>query len=353
MVQPFFLDFLKYSIRKATNRTNKGVGVFSPPKRTLLAISSYLVSTFTCLEPLTSVQFLLLNLSMDLSRLASAMLSVLRSLTNGSILVYDHFDINFDTLPNKKVLLFTKSQFIGSMTRQPKQVTKLFILEEDKTKVDHRERFANTEDLIFQLADELCRYYKSEAIDDVGSNNPSLAKEKEMIANRIHSELQAVYQNLSKNENNEKPLLSTTTSIVYLKSKDHEESDMNKAEDLFKDIVTSFATFEDERKCYDHLCANDSANAIFLIIASHCQDSSVANFQRLSNIKQVYRFDQTSSSTKDLHSPDGDPFWFQLTHDLLSYYNRLGNEFSSRKEAQKAKEMFVKAHRLCQVIFEH
>ena len=80
-------------------------------------------------------------------------------------------------------------------------MTELFILEEDKTKVDHRERFANTEDLIFQLADELCHYYKSEATDDVGSNNPSLAKEKERIANRIHSELQAVHRNLSKNEN--------------------------------------------------------------------------------------------------------------------------------------------------------
>ena len=151
----------------------------------------------------------------------------------------------------------------------------------------------------------------------------------------------------------EKPLPSTTTSLIYLKSKDHEESAINKAENLFKDIVTSFSTFDDERECYRHLCTNESDNAIFLIIATHCQDSSVAYFQRLSNVKQVYRFDQTSSSTKDLLDSGSDQFWFQLTHDLLSYYNKLGTEFSSRKEAGKAKEMFVKAHRLCHMIFEH
>ena len=290
---------------------------------------------------------------MDLSKLASAMLSVLRSLANGSILVYDHSDINFDTLPNKTILLFTKNQFVGSTPRQIKQVTKSFILEEDKTKVDHRERFANTEDLIFQLADELCRHYKSEAAGDLGSNNPTLAKEKEKIANQIHSELQAVYRDLSKNENDEKSLPSTTTSLIYLQSKDREESDINKVENLLQEIVTSFSTFDNERECYRHLRTNELDSAVFLIIATHCPDSAVASFQCLSNVKHVYRLGQTSSSTEDLLSSGSDEFWFQVTHDLLSYYHKLGTEFSSRKEARKAKEMFVKAHRLCQMIFEH
>ncbi|CAF4342948.1 unnamed protein product, partial [Adineta steineri] len=151
---------------------------------------------------------------MYFNQLASAMLTTLQSLTNDSILIYDNSSkVDFETMPDTTILVFTTNQIISTMTNISEQQIKFFILEEDKNRVDQRERFDNCEDLMFQLADELYRYYKLEAIGYTKLGNISLAKEKEEKANRIHKELKEVHQRFSRIDTTDKSDICTTTKL--------------------------------------------------------------------------------------------------------------------------------------------
>jgi hypothetical protein len=280
------------------------------------------------------------------------MLKVLRSLTNDSILVFDDSsDINFDGLPDKTTLLFSSSQFVSTMTKKPKHLTKSFILEEDRNKVDQRERFSSSEDFIFQLADELYRYYKLEANNDSKAGDDSSAKGKEEIANRIHSELKKVYEGFSSSDTDNQSPICTTTTLVWLKSRYHNHNDVEKVQNLFKNIDLCFSIFDDKQECYGYVCTTEFKSTVFLIIDAGYEDSSVADFQHLSNVKQIYRH-VPSSSTKDTVSSNRDNLCFQLTHDLISHYNKLGTQCSARQDAEKAEDIFLKAYELCKLLTE-
>jgi hypothetical protein len=112
------------------------------------------------LVALNTVQFVVMNLSMHLSQLASHMLNALCLLTHDSILVIDNnLNIDLNSMSNNAIVLFTTSETISSMKSQLKQLTKLRLLESDKAMIDQQERFGNSEDLILQLVEDLCRYY--------------------------------------------------------------------------------------------------------------------------------------------------------------------------------------------------
>jgi len=270
------------------------------------------------------------------------MLDALRSLTNDSILIHNNYsEIDFDTMINKIIVIFTHSQLMSSMKKIHSQLTHYFILEDNNNEVDQPRRFNNSEDLIFQLADELYRYYKWEANEDFRSADNDKQKEKEEVANTIHKQLKKVHQIFSENP---RPPISTITTLVWLKSHQDNDNDIKKIQNLFKNIVSSFPVFVYEQECYVDVCTTQYDNSVFLIIDNDYQDISVVGFQQLENVKKIYRYDQTSSDG------NGETLSLKLIYDLIYHYNQLGNEFQDRNDSNNAKDMFLKARDLCELI---
>jgi hypothetical protein len=63
---------------------------------------------------------------------------------------------------------------------------------------------------------------------------------------------------------------------------------------------------------------------------------------------KLYRYDQFPSNN-EMITDNYNELCFQLTHDLITHYNSLGNECRDRKDEGKAKEMFLNAHKLCEL----
>jgi hypothetical protein len=308
---------------------------------------TFLLTSSFVLVPLRRSQFILIDLSTRLTPLASAMLDKISFLTNHSILIHHNYsEIDFNTMINKTIVLFTTSQVISSLKKTHSQLTHYFILKDEKNEVSQRGQFNDSEDLIFQLADELYRYYKWEANEDLRSGDNDAEKEKEEIANRIHKELKKVHQTFS--ENLKSPIsTTTTTTIVWLRSLQDNDDDIQKIQNLFEKIIPTFSIFFDSEECFNEVVTILYDYSVFLIIDNDYQDISVVGFQQLQNIKQIYRYDQTSA--------DGnrDSLSSKLIYDLIYHYNQLANEFQDRKDSNNAKDMFLKARDLCDLLTKH
>ncbi|CAF0862448.1 unnamed protein product [Adineta steineri] len=269
------------------------------------------------------------------------------SLAKDSILNFENdSDFDFDKLPKKTTILFVSSKFVATMKSKPDQVEKVFILEEDKSRVDNQERFATGKDLIFLLADAIYRCYNKEAKAYSESGDMSSANRKKEEVNRIHSELKKTHQRFFRRDTTINTSTSTLTRVIWLKSKLEDDVEMKRLINLFDEIVSSFSVFanlSDFREC---LHEYETFVHIFLIIDADYDDLVVADFHKRSNIKIVCRYGQSSS--KNETTIDNYPeLCLHLTHDLITHYNKLGTDYSTKKDATTAKEMFTKAHKLC------
>lgn len=127
------------------------------------------------------------------------MLNSLISIRKNVILVLNSDStIDFNDLP-KKITLFTNSEIATAMANKLEKLGAVFILEKDKSKVDYRQRFDNSEDFIFELADKLYQYYKKEANGYSSIGEIMLAKMSEDEANKIHSILKTAYKSVIAN----------------------------------------------------------------------------------------------------------------------------------------------------------
>ena len=106
------------------------------------------------------------------------MLHSLVSMVDDSIFITNESRAtNLDWLPKEKTpFLFISSEYASAMKGKPEQDMAVFVLEEDRNKVDHRARFDKSDDLIFQLADELDRCYKQEMQKHLRAGNIVTAK---------------------------------------------------------------------------------------------------------------------------------------------------------------------------------
>ncbi|CAF4184048.1 unnamed protein product [Rotaria sp. Silwood2] len=234
------------------------------------------------------------------------------------------------------------------MKNKPEQVETVFILEDDKNKVDHRERFATDEDIICQLADEIYRCYEKEAREYSQSGDPSRAKIKEEQANRIHIELKKIHQRLfARNITIDTPICTITT-LVWLKSKLQDDIEVEKVKNLFSKVVSSFLVFDSLGDCRKDLLGHEVIGNIFLIIDAEYGSSVVVDFQQLPNVKVVGRYGQSSLENETVID-NYDDLCSRLTHDLIAHYNRLGTNCSNKHDAKTAKDMFMKAHKLCTI----
>ena len=280
------------------------------------------------------------------------MLDTLRSTTKDSILNFENgSDFDFGKLPKKTTVLFVSSEFAATMTNKPEQVETIFILEDDKSRVDHRERFATGEDLIFQLADEIFRCYEREARAYSKAGDVLTAKKKEEQANRIHSELKKTHKKVSTDDRTTDEPTCTTTRVIWLKSKLQHDIEVEKVKNLFSEVVSSFAVFDSPSDCRKNLFEHEVVENIFLIIDADYEDSVVVDFQQRPNVKVVSRFGQSSPENGRVIANYYD-LCSRLTYELLAHYNKLGTEYSARQDPKTAKDMFNKAYKLCQIDFE-
>ncbi|CAF2772041.1 unnamed protein product [Rotaria sp. Silwood2] len=237
------------------------------------------------------------------------------------------------------------------MGNKPEHIKAIFILGNDKSKVNQRDRFDNGEDLICQLADELYRCYKKEANDFFISGDLSMAKSKENQADRIYRELKRIHESFFEDDKNIKGSISTTTKLVWLKSKFQNDTEVKQMESLFSTFVSSFQTFDSEVDCQNYLLESKSNDAVFLIINADYRYSLTDEFQQLSNVKFVYLYEE-SSLKNDTVISNYNNLRFRLTYDLIGYYKKLGNDCSANQDAKTAKDMATKARELCNILAE-
>jgi hypothetical protein len=273
------------------------------------------------------------------------MLETLLRLTDYSISVFDMALFDPSTWPKNPTLLFASSEFASTIEHnKPEYIKAIFILENDKNKVDQRERFATAEDLIFQLADEIYRCYKKEESEYTISGDASMATIKAKQANQIHSELKKVHERYI-NDHNSHRGVTTATTLLWLKSELQDNTNVEKVQNLFEKVVSSFIVCDSKSICHNYLLENKSAGAIFLIIDTNDDVSTVADFEKLPNIKGVYRYGPSDiANCDDLCS--------RLTCDLIAHYNKLGDDCSAKQDGKTAKDMFLKAHELCKILGE-
>jgi hypothetical protein len=278
------------------------------------------------------------------------MLKCLYALAEDSIVIFDNTSlINFNKLSNKITLLFVSSEFAKTMESKPKQTKAIFILEDDKNKVDQRERFGTGEDLIYQLADEVYRCYKKEASDDFKSGNLWMAEKKGKQADGIHSELWKVQERyLATNKTTKASACAAKTIIVWLKSQSQDNTEVEKVYELFSKVVSSFLVFDSHLDCHKYLLKNERDNAVFLIISNDYENWIVSDFQQLSNVKEAYHYGQSSSKNETIINNCHD-LCVRLTHDLMVHYNRLGSDCSVEQDTKTASDMYMKAHELCNI----
>ncbi|CAF1374168.1 unnamed protein product [Adineta ricciae] len=295
----------------------------------------------------TTTQFVLIDLSTRLNELASAMLEVLCSLTEDSIIELE-MNSNLNKLSKENLVLFVSSEFALTMKEQ---FGKIFILENDKSKIDNEKRFGNGEDLIYSLADEIYRCYMKESKEYLQNGDLINAKLKEEKANEIHHELKKIYKSISSLQTQISISNPPLTKLIWIKSKiqiNHIE--IEKIENHFSEVISSFLVFNDPLICHQRILDNEIQTKIFLIIDSNYDESIINDFQKLSNVKIVIRYGQISSENETIID-NYDDLCFHLTHELLTHYNQLGSFYSNKQDAKTAKDMYIKAQLLCQMDF--
>lgn len=259
----------------------------------------------------------------------------------------DDSTIDYDLLPNKPTFLYVSSQFAATMKIKPKQIEGIFILEEDKNKIDHKERFSSGIDLIFQLADEIYRCYKKEEREYFLSGHYSTAKTKEEFSSKIHDELKKVYNSMVKdNNNNIITSIDTTTTIVWLRLKEQGKIQIEKMRMLLSSCITSFLAFDNQSICENYLLKNKSDGFVYLIINT---DHKISTETVLPHVKIVYYYEQ-SNNEKIINSYND--LCFQLLSDLSIYYNKLGSICSSKNDPKTSKDMFMKMYKLYNLLGE-
>ncbi|UJR17019.1 hypothetical protein I4U23_003917 [Adineta vaga] len=278
----------------------------------------------------------------DLTKLAVSMLKSLSKLAGDSILIFDYPSlVDLNMLPKKPTLLFVSNEYMSTIgDNKPEHIKRIFILEKDKTKVDQRERFGTGEDLICQLADELYRCYKKEARNYFISGDSAMGEKKEKQANQIFSGLKEVHQQYLKS--NSGVTDSTTVTLLWLKSNMEDNILAEKVQQAFEKVVSSFLISENLSQCENYLLDNKSFGVCFMILGSVYEEKIIDDFQKFSNIKGFYRYDTQKNNYDEL--------CLQLACDLMAYYNKLGDEYKAKKDTKKAKDMFMKAHELCEIL---
>lgn len=278
------------------------------------------------------------------------MLKVLQSMIKESLLIVTNpLTIDFDTLPEKNTFLFVSREFADTMTKKPKQMEGMFILENNTKEADHQKRFGSGLDLIFQLADEIYQCYMEEAREHFESGDVTTANIKQECANQIQGELKRIYNSICKDSHVMVKPMDTTTAIIWLNINRQRIIEIEGLSKLLSTIVSSFSVFDDQVICEQYLLENKSVGMIFFVISTDHQISVRIEPHQLSNVKIVYYCEKASSKNEPMITKYND-LCFRLISDLATHYNNLGSIYSAKQDAKTAKDMFIKTYELYNIL---
>ncbi|UJR11337.1 hypothetical protein I4U23_015518 [Adineta vaga] len=299
------------------------------------------------LNGLDYYQFVVVDITKRISPLATAMLKSLIAMTENAIIIFqDNVEIDFIYLSGKITCFFASSQFVAAMTDKPKGI---FILEDDKEKIDNRQRFASGEHLVLQLADELYRSYIDEASRHLKSGNTMEASIKQEVASKIDDQLKKIHKSMSLQRDISESQMDMTVTVVWLKSKQN-NSEVEGLRSILDNIVTLFQPFNNVTDCFTYKRLNILYGTIFLIVDNDYDASIVANVRQFLHAKRVYCYGETSSEHEAVID-DYNDLCFELITDLASHYSKLGFACSTREDKKTAaKIMFDKASKLYKML---
>ncbi len=100
--------------------------------------------------------------------------------------------------------------------------------------------------------------------------------------------------------------------------------------------------FDIEQTCWDDVVQYDNETAVFLIVDSNFNSPTVSRLEGLAQVKYLYRTNEFI---------DVDKFCFRLTHDLIKHYGQLGDQLTAERRNQEARQMFLRAQQLCEILF--
>jgi hypothetical protein len=288
-----------------------------------------------------------------LNQLARTILAFLRSLPENTVLIFDNPSfVGMDKLPKKPTLLFVSSQFAATIKSTPEQIEKIFILEDDQNKVDEQRRFPTGERLIYQLAYEMERCYKREANECKEFGHSWISQRKQKEADRIHSEMRKIHERVFLcNMTAENSIYITKTTLVWLTPKSQDVGEVKKMKELFSEVVSSFHVFDNELDCRVYLLENEFDGFMFLIIDTDYEDSIVVHLRELLNVKVVYRYGQSLLQNEKIID-NYDDLCFEVAYDLIGHYNKLGTICSAKQDAKIARDIFMKALKICNIFAE-
>ena len=114
--------------------------------------------------------------------MAAEMLTVLSSLSNNDIMVYEDLsDINFDQIfYGRTTLIFAQYDIISSIKSRnsSQQLVQYFIFDDHPCKTQQSQTVVDSTDLMFELADEFEGLCRNESNEDVKMGNIDLGQRK-------------------------------------------------------------------------------------------------------------------------------------------------------------------------------
>ena len=268
---------------------------------------------------------------------ASAMLSVLKSLTSETIYVCK--DVTPSTVANRSILILTTEKYAKSLW-DTSDSNRIWTLESAVG--------SKIENLLIQLADEIIHDYRSEALLHHKLNQVKQANQLEDKANQIHHKILLILKKVTTSTLSQQQLDSIDYSLVILTLNNN---DIQTIKDDFQDFFLSYYFFSNKHPCHEHIVEHEQCAEIFLIILSDHSSTIVDQFHQFSNVKYVYYLGQTTDKGKRIFS-NRKSLEYKLILDLLGYYAELGDRYQLNEQRQRAREVFLKGQRLSQFLCE-
>jgi hypothetical protein len=281
-----------------------------------------------------------------MTEFASAVLEVLRSFASKFILIMnDESTIDFSQWSKRPTIIFTTTQFASSIENLSKNF-KIFLLDNGNKNIE-QQRFGTIDDLICRLADEIIENYRLEANEYTEAGDIIKAKEQNEYAHRIYRELRQIDDKLRINQSPMKILDITPILIWLISNTRNTEEDTDYIEENLGKYFSSYLIFFNEHDFHD--CIAKSTNDMFLIIYSDYRESIAKGSRQFSNVKYVYRYGE-SKTEDDKIITNRDNLRYHLIYNLIDYYGKLGEQYRANNQKKQARDMFLKAQTLCQLL---
>ncbi|CAF2517858.1 unnamed protein product [Rotaria sp. Silwood2] len=305
-------------------------------------------------DSIPNVPFALINLSEHISEFASAVLYILCSVTSNLIYVMNDASTNdCYQWPKRPMSIFTTAQFVSSSEKKIPKYIKFFVLSDSKNNTEQQQQFTTIDELICRLVDEIIQHYRFEANEFIKMKNSIKMQEQYKQINRIYHELKNLDVKFAKNNSSSKKSENIEPILIWLLSNTgYDEEDTKSIAENFKDNFSSYLTFYDPSEFHSYLLIEENITDMFIIIYRNYEESIVECVRQFPNVKYVYYY-EASKNKMDNMTTNRDDLRYRITSDLIDYYAKLGEKYQTNKKSKEARQIFLKAQKLCRLLSEN